>query len=305
MKVIYNVILVIVICCFILIVYFNIDKIINVSKSFFEADKSITLKEPNNYKRNYEYSRYRNYTIKEDYVPNNKMDLEEIVYNVLNNGWNKFTFYCPDDYTTCEDDMESLSNDKVTLSGISNYVNPFNSYKNISTKMYVDGKVELSIEKNYNEEEITKTNDAVDEVITKLNLDNLSKKARIEAIHDYLLNNSTYDKTRSETGTSTYSSNKAIGPLIEKYSICSGYSDTMSIIMDRYEIPNFKIASEKHVWNYINVDSTWYHVDLTWDLPSVGSDKITHTFLLINNKELESLDTTEHNFDNTFYIEAK
>ncbi len=305
MKKIYNIVLVILLFSIILIVYFNIDKIVIYSKKFFKADKTIYLKQENNYKREYSLSRYKNYTTKEQYVPSNKFDLEEIIYNVLNNGWSTFTFYCPDEYTTCENDMEELSNNKVTLSGISNYVSPYNSYKNLNTKMYVDGKIELVIEKNYTDEEITKVNDEIKLLTTSLKLDNYSAKDKIIKLHNYLLNNSKYDKTRSETGVSSYSSNKAVGTLLEHYSICSGYSDSLSLFLDRFDIPNIKIASDKHVWNYVYIDGSWYHVDLTWDLPSESSDKISDTFLLITNKELEKLDTTEHSYDKTFYIEAK
>lgn len=305
MKKLFNIILIIVLFSIVLVVYFNMDSIINTVKTYFAGDKKVMLKEPNKYKRDYTYLKYNNYSKEEDYIPHNKKDLEEIIYNVLNNGYKTFTFYCPEEYKTCENDVEVLSNDKVTLSGISNYVSPYNSYRNISTKMYVDGKVDIIVEKNYNEEEINKTNAEIENVSKKLGLDSMSKRKMIETVHDYILNNSDYDKTRSESGQSEYSSNKAIGPLYEKYAICSGYADSMALFLDKYSIPNIKVASNKHVWNLVYLDGKWLNLDLTWDLPLKGEDEINHTFLLINTAELEKLDTTEHNFDKTFYLEAK
>ena len=53
------------------------------------------------------------------------IDVYDIFYSTLNKGWIEFTFYCRVEYTTCLEDIESLSNDKVLLSDINNFVSPF------------------------------------------------------------------------------------------------------------------------------------------------------------------------------------
>ena len=41
-----------------------------------------------------------------------------LFFNVLNNGWDNFTFYCPKEYTTCSDDVERIANNRELLSAI-------------------------------------------------------------------------------------------------------------------------------------------------------------------------------------------
>lgn len=304
MKRIKNIVFIIVLFSIILIVYFNMDKIINYTKSFFVSKNVVVINEPNKYKRNFQYTKYKNYYHPEEFNPKNKKDLEEIIYNILNYGWDTFTFYCPDEYKTCEKDMQDLSNDQVKLSTISNYVSPYNSYKKFKTKMYIDGKIDVNVEKNYTDEEIDNINKKVEEIDIKYKLDQLDTKKRIAKLHDIILGTSKYDKTRSSTGKSEFNSNKANGPLLEGEAICSGYADAMAIFLDKYNIPNIKVASEKHVWNLVYINNKWYNVDLTWDLPIRKGDKISSAFLLISTKDLEKLDTTEHNYNKNNYPEA-
>lgn len=304
MKKFGNIVITIVLLCIILIVYLNIDKIVDKAKTFFQDNKEIVLESPNKYKRDYDVIHLKNYTNKDDYIPYSKDDLELLIYNVLNNGYDTFTFYCPKEYTNCKEDVEDVTNDKVTLSNLSNYVSPYNSYKNLSTTIYVDGKVDIKVNKNYTNDEINKIDTEVKNVINNLNLDNLNTKQKITKIHDYFVMRTKYDKLRSETGESNYNSNKALGPLFEGYAICSGFADVMAIFLDELDIPNIKVASEKHVWNLAYVDGKWLHIDLTWDLPLETTNENIHTFLLINTKSLKALDTTEHNWNEGFYIEA-
>jgi transglutaminase/protease-like cytokinesis protein 3 len=50
-------------------------------------------------------------------------------------------------------------------------------------------------------------------------------------------------------------------------SICGGYSDIMSIYLNTLGIQNYKVTSENHIWNLVNIDGAWYHLDVTWDDP--------------------------------------
>ena len=43
-----------------------------------------------------------------DYTPYGKQDLLNIFYTVLNNGVDTFTFYCPDEYEECINDVDAI-----------------------------------------------------------------------------------------------------------------------------------------------------------------------------------------------------
>ena len=80
----------------------------------------------------------------------------------------------------------------------------------------------------------------------------------------------------------------------------------MSIYLNTIGIQNYKVTSENHIWNLVNIDGVWYHLDMTWDDPvaSDGNQYLIHNFFLISKNELYNLDKVEHNFDTNIYIEA-
>lgn len=129
---------------------------------------------------------------------------------------------------------------------------------------------------------------------------------KIKTIHDYIINNTKYDINRSDNKVNNYHSDSAYGALIEHYAICGGYADSMKLFLDRLNIPNYKISSENHIWNLVNVDNNWYHLDLTWDDPvtSNGTDVLEYDYFLITTTELEELESDQHNFDIKIYKEA-
>lgn len=81
----------------------------------------------------------------------------------------------------------------------------------------------------------------------------------------------------------------------------------MELILERLGVESYKVASDNHVWNALNLDNNWYHLDLTWDDP-VTPDKvqiIDDSFLLIDTKKLLEVEADEHQFDQDIYAELK
>ena len=67
-------------------------------------------------------------------------------------------------------------------------------------------------------------------------------------------------------------------------------------------IPNLKISSANDVWNLVYLDNNWLHLDLTWD--DIENNRYRDNYFLITKEKLLSLDTKEHNFDNSFFVEG-
>ena len=80
----------------------------------------------------------------------------------------------------------------------------------------------------------------------------------------------------------------------------------MAIFLNYYNIPNYKVVSENHVWNAVYINNAWYHLDLTWDDPilSNGENVLEHSYFLITTEKLKSLDTTQHNFNENIFTEV-
>lgn len=293
----------IILCIFMLCLMYS-DKIVYfLVANVTSAERKNTTLENNQFagKENYQFVQ-----LTDDFTPSSLQDLMNIYYTVLNSGMEKFTFYCPKDYKNCINDVDYLSNDQVLLSHINNFLPVYNSFQNIETEFDSFGKVTISIHHSYQQEEIAELETTISNIIKSNIQDNMTVENKIKTLHDYIINTTKYDIDRSDNKVTTYHSDTAYGALMEHYAICGGYADSMKLFLDYLQIPNYKIASENHIWNLVYLNNNWYHLDLTWDDPvtSTGEDVLEYDYFLISSEELKALETDQHVFDDKIYIEA-
>ena len=269
---------------------------------FVKENKDVTLKESNDYTRDYDFNFVKR---TDDFTPSEYQDLLNIYYTVLNSGVEEFSFYCPDEYSSCIDDVDSLANNQKVLSTINNFVHPFNSFRHLETSYDDYGKVTLKIEHIYSNSDIKLIEAKVKEVESEIWNNSMSNEDKIKEAHNYIINNSKYDKDRSDNNIVRYKSDTAYGTLLEGYSLCGGYTDAMELFLEDMGVKSYKISSENHVWNAVNLDNAWYHLDLTWDDPMTtdGSDILEYNFFLITTSELNELENEQHNYDKNVYSE--
>lgn len=264
--------------------------------------KEVSLNGVNEYYRDYDFMYVQNTN---NFNPEDKQDILNIYYTVINAGKDEFTFYCPSEYKECINDVNSLANNQTTLSHINNFVHPFNGFKNIETKYDSLGKVTINIQKSYNETQIKQILEKVNEIKSEVFNDKLSTLDNIRNVHDYIINHSKYDSERSDNNIVNYKSDIAYGPLIESYGLCGGYTDAMEIFLEELGIRSFKVSSDNHIWNAVYYNNSWLHLDLTWDDPvtSNGTDELEHDFFLISTDKLKEIEPLEHFFDLDVYQE--
>ncbi len=277
------------------------DVYYSVLRHFTEEEIQI---EKNEYFRNYDFAFVQN---TDDFEPDNRQELLNIFYTVINSGMNDFTFYCPDSYGSCLNDVEVLANDQDLLSHINNFVHPFNGFNHIETQYDSLGKVVIHIEKSYTDDQIRQIEAKVDELSQQLIVSDDSDINNIRRVHDYIIDHSVYDSGRSDYNITMYRSDIAYGPLLQGYGICGGYTDAMELFLEKMGIESYKISSDQHVWNAVYVNQNWYHLDLTWDDPvtSTGENILEHNFFLIDTPTLLMQEQTEHEFDQNIYSELK
>ena len=269
---------------------------------FVKEEKEVTLTASNDYTRDYDF----NYVKRtDDFTPSNYQDLLNIYYTVLNSGEEEFSFYCTDEYSECINDVDSLANNQKVLSTINNFVHPFNSFRHLETSYDDYGKVTLKIEHIYSNNDIKLINAKVEEIEKEIWNSSMSNEDKIKEAHNYIINNSKYDKDRSDNNIVKYKSDTAYGSLLEGYSLCGGYTDAMELFLEDMGIKSYKISSENHVWNAVYLNDAWYHLDLTWDDPITtdGSDILEYNFFLITTSELSELEGEQHNYDKNVYSE--
>lgn len=278
------------------------DILINKITYLFDSNHVITLDTPNEYFKNLDYS-YVKQSV--DFIPYSRQDLINIYYSVLDRGYETFTFYCPIEYTSCINDIKEISNyDSEILSNLSYFVSPFNSEIKITTTYTTTGEVTLNIEKLYSDEDIIAVNNKIDYIINNVLTEDMSIEEKILTLHDYIINNVKYDVDALE-GKSSYKSHLSYGTLIEGYSTCNGYADTMALFLDRLGVLNYRVASDTHVWNAVYINNKWLHLDLTWDDPIDSiSNSDTYKFYLIDTKTLEDYNITDHEFNKTIFLEV-
>ena len=249
----------------------------------------------NEYYLDYDYAYVQNTDNKN---VKNKQDILNMFYTVLNSGDNNFSFYC--DYDDCLTDVKSFVSYQDDITTINNFVHPFNSFSTINVDIINSGKITIKTKKSYDDYERKYVENYIQNFIDNNITDNLNNREKIKLFHDYIINNTVYDKSSSQDSYTAYNL------ITTGKSICGGYSDIMAIYLHMLGIQNYKITSDNHVWNLVNLNGSWYHLDLTWDDPvaSDGNQYLLHNFFLIKSDELLNLDAVEHTFNRSVYLEA-
>lgn len=257
-----------------------------------------------------DYYKGKNYgyvQITDDFVAKDKKHLLNIFYTVIDSGQTNFTFYCSKDYTNCNQDVVELIDNKEILSNVNNFVHPYNSFEKINTSYDNFGEVNIKIDKIYSDEDIKQINDKISQIEIVATNSSMTNVQKITAIHNYIINHGRYasDTIRKQNPNKNY--NKANDILFDGYGLCSSYADTMAIFLNKWKIDNYRIASDTHIWNLVNIDGKWLHLDLTWDDPITqdGKDKLENIFLLIDNERLKKLKIEKHDYNQAIYQEAQ
>lgn len=99
----------------------------------------------------------------------------------------------------------------------------------------------------------------IDEIIGTIITPNMKDKEKINAVVTYVLNNVSYDTTK------TYESN--VTPLSfvleNKTGVCASYSYLTNVLLNKAGINSFEVHSNEHGWNLINMDDKYYYIDTT------------------------------------------
>lgn len=290
------------------LIVINFDAIKDVLKDLDFSKSEVFVPPSNQWKKNYDFIYFKN---TDKFMPDNYEEMVNIFYTALNNGWKEFTFYCGLEYEDCLNDVTKISYNEKFLAEINNFIHPYNSYSTIRTMYDETGEITIEVDKLYSEEEINLIDADIDKIISNNIKDNMTDRQKIKQIHDYIINNTQYDQERAKNNQSKYDSARIHGVLYDRYAICSGYTDTMAVVLTKLGIKNFKVASDNHVWNAVYLDGKWYHLDVTWDDPVTNSGKnyLDDTYFLINDDQLAKLDKenkkTDHIFDRNIYLEFK
>ncbi|MDO4502597.1 MAG: fibronectin type III domain-containing protein, partial [Coriobacteriia bacterium] len=104
----------------------------------------------------------------------------------------------------------------------------------------------------------------VDEALTWANVC-MTPLQKAQAMHDYLVRTCAYDHDAPPISHTSY------GALILGKPVCQGYAMAYKLLLGRLGVPCAYVTSDAmcHGWSMVQLDGVWYHVDVTWDDPTI------------------------------------
>ena len=91
---------------------------------------------------------------------------------------------------------------------------------------------------------------------------------REKLIHDMILKNCTY-KTGVKSSADGWEYFTAYGALVNGEAVCEGYAKCMQVLLTRVGVQCSMVRGDaggvSHMWNVVELNGEWYHLDPTWD----------------------------------------
>lgn len=102
---------------------------------------------------------------------------------------------------------------------------------------------------------------------------------KLKKIHDALVDNSKYTKGCHSTAEI----------VLEGKGVCSAYTSAAQLLLHMVRIDCLRVYSipaENHVWNLVEINGDWYHMDVTWDDPLSNTDQHMFEYFLRTDEEI-------------------
>ena len=127
--------------------------------------------------------------------------------------------------------------------------------------------------------------------------DGMTEREKIKAVHDWIINHTSYDNVNYENNTIPEDSYNITGVMLKGVAVCSGYARTfdyfMYVLGIEHEHVTGRVDSPKggrggHAWNRVLLDNSWYYIDCTWDDEPLfgGGERLRYKYYLISYEEM-------------------
>ncbi len=178
----------------------------------------------------------------------------------------------------------------ISMLEAESYVTPL-SYHYMYSGSYVTG---LKIE-NYSKphdrylSEKSAVEDAVKKIVADANAKCADQYGKVLYFHDYIVKNCVYDLDTGVDGASAY------GCLINGRAVCEGYAKAMMLLCSEAGIQCTLVIGDiergnttiGHMWDLINIDGAWTHVDVTWDDVVVNDENLCcYSYMGLTDSEI-------------------
>ncbi len=111
-------------------------------------------------------------------------------------------------------------------------------------------------------------------------------------VHDWICENVVYT-TDNGSDEQIYT---AYGALVNGKALCEGYSRAMQLLCNNLSIPCTLVCGtskqEPHMWNIIQINKEWYHLDVTWNDATIDGttpqNVILHNYFNLTDNEISA-----------------
>ena len=212
-------------------------------------------------------------TVANEQTVTNLVDLQKIIQVDLANRETNFKLYYTGDTTQMTDNLQTVfkqarqTNDYLNTSLTSWEYNVSGTTRKATLEFTV-GYLTTKAQENY-------IDARVKALVPTLISSDMSDVAKEKAIHDWLIKHIAYDYTLKQRTAYT--------ALTTGKTVCTGYTMLMNKMLTQAGIKSYIITGnlsetgssipntekENHVWNLVQIDNQWYHLDVTndWNNP--------------------------------------
>ena len=167
----------------------HIGEVTNITARTFNMTPKVIVPEKNSYALDKNYIYVQKIT---SFIPYDRQDIMNIFYTIFDNGYDEFTFYCPKEYTSCEDDIDSIGHNQDIITSIGNFVHPYNNFINLKVITDSFGEVTIKVKKMYSKDQIKFVEEKTDELLSQID-SSLPIEQKILLIHDKIIERTEYD----------------------------------------------------------------------------------------------------------------
>lgn len=140
--------------------------------------------------------------------------------------------------------------------------------------------------------------DTLDEIVGQVD-PNAGALEKLLFVHDYLTTHFEYD--------TDYAVRDVCAFFRTGRGVCDAYSLATLAILDRLGIPCTFVGSESlnHSWNAVELDGSWYHMDVTWDDPTPDSPGVSRgVYFLLSTEGLRRAESGRHFEKNDWFYDT-
>ncbi len=154
---------------------------------------------------------------------------------------------------------------------------------NTETGRVIDVEIKYTVSAEQAEEMNIAVRTVADEILKGISAD-MSQTDIVAYFHDTIITSCEYSETAN--------SDNVYGCLVEGKAVCEGYSRAMQYLCTLVGVKCIivtGVAEEDHMWNMVEIDGQWYHIDLTWDDPRYNppiADYVSHTYHNVTTEDI-------------------